>query len=88
MIYLFGVFIPLLLQSLLVFITIQMNTGNGSWAGLGALLIGMFAIPATAIANFVYARSNRDKHPVVVVGNCLAIAMILPFAILLLMFVG
>ncbi len=88
MIYLFGVFTPLLLQSLLVFVVIEMNTGNGSWVGLGALLIGMFAIPATAIANLLYARSNKDKHPVVVVGNCLAIAMIMPFIFLLLMFVG
>jgi hypothetical protein len=52
MAYVIGVLIPLILQSLLVFIVIEMNTGNGSWVGLGALLIGMFAIPATAIVNF------------------------------------
>ena len=39
--YLFGVAIPVIFQILVVFIVIDLNTGNGSWAGLGALLIGL-----------------------------------------------
>lgn len=54
--YLFGVVAPLLLQILLVLLLIVTNSGNGSWVGLGALLIGMFAVPATAVINILVVR--------------------------------
>ena len=86
--YVSGVLIPLLLQCLFVFIVIEMNTGNGSWVGLGALLIGMLAIPATAVINFLYIKSNPDRKSVTLVTQCFLIAMILPILVLFLLLVG
>lgn len=80
--YLLGLVIPFLLQALLVLVTIEMNTGNGSWLGLGALLIGMFAIPGTAIVNGIYIRQNRDKQALPVIGRCFLIALIVPIAVI------
>jgi len=86
--YIFGVLVPLLLQCLLVFIAIEANTGNGSWVGLGAFLLGMFAIPATAIINLLYIKSNKERGSLTVIGRCLLIAAITPFFILILLMVG
>ena len=86
--YILGVLIPIFLQSLFVYIVIEMNTGNGSWVGLGALLIGMFAIPATGLANFLYIRARKDLHVFSVIGPCLLMALIMPVIILFLLMLG
>ncbi len=86
--YIAGVLIPVVLQCLFVFIIIEMNTGNGSWIGLGALLIGMFAIPATAIINFLYIKTNKGRSTVSLMSRCFLIAIIAPVIILLLLLVG
>jgi len=86
--HIFGVVLPLLLQLLFVFIVIEMNTGNGSWVGLGALLLAMFAIPATGISNFMYIRAKAGDIGVAVLGRCFLIALVLPFIILILLMIG
>lgn len=86
--YVVGVLIPVLLQCLFVFIIIEMNTGNGSWVGLGALLIGMFAIPATAVINFLYIKSNKDRGTASLMLRCFLIAIVVPVIIILLSMVG
>ena len=86
--YVSGVLVPVLLQCLFVFIIIEMNTGNGSWVGLGALLIGMFAIPATAVINFLYIKSNKDRSAISLIAKCFLIAIVAPAIILLLLLVG
>ena len=86
--YLIGVLFPVLLQSLFVFIVIEMNTGIGSWVGLGALLLGMFAIPATGIANFIYLKSNREISDFAALTRCYLMALIVPFIIFILLVVG
>ncbi len=83
-----AVVIPALLQCLFVFVVIEMNTGNGSWVGLGALLIGMFAIPATATTNFLYARANKHRGLASVFMRSILIAIIAPVLTLLLLLVG
>jgi len=88
MLYVFGFLIPILLQSLFVFILIEMNTGNGSWLGLGALLIGMFAIPATGIVNLLYIKSNKEQSSDTVLMRCFLTAIIAPFLTVLLLLVG
>ena len=88
MLYVFGFLIPILLQSLFVFIVIEMNTGNGSWLGLGALLIGMFAIPATGIVNLLYIKSNKEQSSATVLMRCFLTAIIAPFLTVLLLLVG
>lgn len=79
---LLGVVLPFLLQVLLVYVIILMNTGNGSWLGLGAFLIGMIAIPGTAIVNFVHIRNHPALHVVKVARRCLLNALIAPVVVL------
>jgi len=86
--YFIGVLIPFFLQSLLVFVVIEMNTGNGSWVGLGALILGMFAIPMTCLANFFYIRARKDIGSFSAVAPCFVIALIVPVIILFLLILG
>ena len=86
--YIIGVVIPILLQSLFVFIVIQMNTGNGSWLGLGALLIGMFAIPATGITNFLYIKARKERNTITLISRCFLMALIVPFILFFLLMLG
>lgn len=58
--YVYCVLIPLLLQVLTVYIIIVMNTGNGSFVGLGAFLLAMPIIPITAIVNAVRTNQKKD----------------------------
>ncbi len=73
-----GVGGPALLQALLVYLVIVRNTGNGSWLGLGALLLGLVAIPATAIVNVVLVLAWRGASAKRVVLACFAIGMVVP----------
>lgn len=86
--YLVGVIVPVLLQSLFVFIVIEMNAGNGSWLGLGAFLLGIFAIPATALVNIIYIKSNKEAAAFSVVARCFLMTLIVPFIILFLFVLG
>ena len=76
--YLFGVLLPALFQVLVVFVIAETNQGNGSWAGLGAFLIGMFAIPATAFINALYVWKNPQANFFQIIGKCFTLAMIVP----------
>ena len=76
--YLIAVLVPLLLQCLFVFIVIEMNTGNGSFVGLGAFLLGIIAIPITAIINAVYVRVNPELGIPALVLRSFMIAAIVP----------
>lgn len=86
--YVIGILLPVLAQVLFVMIVISMNTGNGSWAGLAALLLGMFAIPATGLANLIYLRSRRNRSILSVITPCFLIALVMPFLIIILLMVG
>lgn len=76
--YLIGVVLPALFQVLVVFVIAETNQGNGSWAGLGAFLIGMFAIPATVFINALYVWKNPDVSFLQLIGKCFTLAMIVP----------
>jgi len=65
-----------------MYLIIEANTGNGSWLGLGALLLGMFAIPVTAIVNFVHIRNNKDKPVIRILMHCFAFTLVAPLLIL------
>lgn len=84
--YLFGVVLPALLQVLVVFIVIETNTGNGSWAGLAAYLIGIFAIPLTAIINALYIWKSPNEHFLNMIGKCFSISVIAPILCIFMMF--
>lgn len=86
--YVMGVALPALVQTLIVYIVIQINTGNGSWLGLGALLLGMFAIPATGVVNALYIKSSADIAASTIFLRCFGIALIVPVLTLGLLIVG
>jgi len=86
--YIIGVLIPLLFQSLFVFVVIEMNTGNGSWVGLAALILGVFAIPMTCLTNFFYIKARKEASTFSVIAPCFAIALIVPVIILFFLILG
>ena len=88
MIYLLGVALPAALQVLIVWILIAANSGNGSFIGLGAMLLGLIAIPATAIANWVYLQSQREKPAGARLLRCFGIAALTPILVLMWAAVG
>ena len=89
--YFYCVVVPLLLQILTVYIIIVLNTGNGSWAGLAALLFAIPIIPVTAIVNIVRTTQKKDLEtaklflqsilfsigiPVVIIGGFIIMAIL------------
>ncbi len=56
--FIFAVALPLIFQVLFALGVIAATNGTGSFVGLGAMLVGLVAIPATALHN--WAVSNPD----------------------------
>lgn len=56
--YLFHVGVPALIQFATMAFVILATQGDGSFIGLGAMLLGGWGIPATAVINFAMARTN------------------------------
>jgi len=52
------VVVPLILQVFIGLIFIFASRGSGDFVGLGVMLLGMFAIPITAIFNWARARRS------------------------------
>ncbi len=86
--YIYGVVIPLLIQLLIVYLVIEMNAGNGSFVGLGAYLLGLSAIPLTAVINAIYVNMNPKLSISVVTARCFLIALITPILMLLMSALG
>lgn len=85
--YFVGCVIPALLQCLVVYIIILANTGNGSFVGLGAFLLGMIAIPMTLILNAVMLYVRAEVPTAKVVFHCYLLALAAPFVAILAMIV-
>ncbi|WP_415891939.1 hypothetical protein ACMXYN_11485 [Neptuniibacter sp. PT8_73] len=81
-----GVILPSAFQALVIFIIASMNQGNGSWAGLAAFLIGMFAIPITLLINGLYVWKNPQHNLLQVMGKCFTLAVIAPLLCILTLF--
>lgn len=88
MAYLLGLVLPVAVQLLIILIVIVMNTGNGSWVGLGVYLLGIFVVPATALANFFYIRAHRQLALFQLTTRCFMLAMIVPVLVVILLLVG
>ncbi|MCE2027422.1 hypothetical protein [Sessilibacter corallicola] len=77
--YVWGVLLPALAQIVVTWIVITVNTGNGSWLGLGAFVLAIFAVPTTAIANFVSVRTHAEGDSIInLMTKCLLITAITP----------
>lgn len=59
--YLVGVGGVLLVQVAISYATILAGTGNGSFVGLGAMLLALYGIPATAVTNFLLLRKQPSN---------------------------
>lgn len=57
-----GIGAVLLLQIAISGLTIFAGTGNGSFVGLGAMLLAIYGIPITLATNFFIIR-NHKKYP-------------------------
>ena len=86
--YLLAVGLPTLLQCLFIFIVIEMNTGNGSWVGLGAFLVGMFAVPATAAINFFMVRAQKSMGIIELTFRAFTISLITPILVIMMLALG
>jgi len=56
--YLLHVGLPAALQAALTLFVMFATQGNGSFVGLAAMLLGIWAIPVTGIVNFARARGT------------------------------
>ena len=69
-----------LFQAAFSYAIILASTGNGSFVGLGAMLLAVFGIPVTAGVNFVLVHTQR-KNPIKAYGRrLLMLALVLPMA--------
>lgn len=73
--------IPLVLQALAIYALVVMNTGNGSWVGLGAVLLGIPFLLVCVPLNVGWARRYPKRRPTAMAW-ALATAFLLPSAIL------
>ena len=69
-----------LFQAAFSYAIILASAGNGSFVGLGAMLIAVFGIPVTAVVNLVLVHTQR-KNPIKAYGRrLLMLALVLPMA--------
>lgn len=87
-VWIFGAFLPVLFQSLITWLVIEANTGNGSFVGLAAFLLAMFAIPLTLIVNTIYVLKRKSASALHMIWRCWLMALTAPFVTLLLLIVG
>ena len=78
--YFIGVGGVILFQAVFSYAMILAGTGNGSFVGLGAMLMAVLGIPITAIANLVIIRSHRKNPATRYIGRLLLLALALPMA--------
>lgn len=78
--YLVGVGGVLLFQAGFSFAIILASQGNGSFVGLGAMLLAVLGIPLTALINFLLIRAHRKNPGSRYVGRLLFISLVLPVA--------
>ncbi len=76
--YLFGVGGVLLLQIGFSYAIILAGSGNGSFVGLGAMLLAVPGIPLTALINFLIVRSSRNRPASAYLVRLSLISLVLP----------
>ena len=82
--YLYCAVIPLALQALIVYIIIAMNTGNGSWVGLGVFLLAIPTLPLTLIINIARTKTKTELKTGILFLQNLLIAFVVPIVIVVL----
>jgi hypothetical protein len=54
-----SILIPFVFQLIFIIGIIMATNGTGSFVGLGAMLLGIFALPITALLNWLVARNTK-----------------------------
>lgn len=54
----YAVLLPFLLQLVFAAVMIFVTNGSGSFVGLGVMVLGLYAIPFTALVNWLSARKK------------------------------
>ena len=73
-----GVLLPLVFQILFTLAIILATQGTGSFVGLGAMLLGLVALPVTAIVNWSQVRSQPDRPALQLAARIFLITAIFP----------
>lgn len=79
-----AVIVPLVAQVLFVLLIIAATNGTGSFVGLGAMLLGLIAIPLTALINWARTRKSPPVPALTFTTNTILITLAFPLAILIL----
>jgi hypothetical protein len=77
--YKIGIGLVVLIQLAISYITMLSGTGNGSFVGLGAMLLAIFGIPTTALINFLIISQYRKNPKPSYVKWLVFVSCILPF---------
>ena len=85
MIHLFVIIGIIFVQIGFSYAIILAGTGNGSFVGLGAMLLAVVGIPSTALINFITLRSARNGSASSYAVRITLISLILPAAQIALM---
>lgn len=85
--FLGAVFLPFCIHLLLAIAVIFSNNGNGSFIGLGVLVIGVWLIPLTAIINWIYILrkpplATRKLVKLVLFTSLVFPALVLPLSLI------
>jgi len=83
-----GVLLPLIFQLLFVAAVIAATNGTGSFVGLAALLLGLVALPLTAILNWAQVRSQPERPALQLAVRIFWITALFPALILILLAVA
>ncbi len=81
--YAAGVLLPAICQAIVVYGVMVANQGSGSFVGLGAYLLGLAAIPLTAIINTWYVKTHPQLSMSPLFVHCLVVALMTPALLLL-----
>jgi hypothetical protein len=83
--YWVGIFGVLVLHAAVSLLTMVAGTGNGSFVGLGAMLLAIWGIPTSLLANFLIIRSYRERATATKVWLLILVSLTLPLLQLLLL---
>jgi hypothetical protein len=80
-----AVLFPLVAQAVFVLVIILVTNGTGSFVGLGAMVLGIFALPITALLNWLFTRAEPPHRPLPLGVRVLSASAIFPALILFLL---
>ena len=81
-----AILVPLAAQLAFVFLIIFLTNGTGSFVGLGAMVLGLMALPITAILNAIMAKRKPPWPAAALAARVFLVSAIFPAFITFLYF--